>query len=157
VNTPYRDPRTLVDWDDLDLGPILDIQTTPVTEAMPAIRSRLVWDLVPDDKVLDWAAGLGINRPSVNVASYEAASAGLRRAMLEPFATILMAMATTSAEVISAARIMGRAESDPAPGSTLVVVPDDDETGPAVMAAAVAIIANLIDLDVLTFGKALEL
>lgn len=154
----HRDPRTLINWDALDkAGWNFDIHNTPLAELLPILRTRLAWDIIPDDLIVPNAKAFGLTAPSEDVAKIEAAAAQIRRNRVTPFYPALTALATASAELISTARIVGRGETGSSvPGNVKTDEAEIENLEGVVLASALGIVANLLDMDILTYGKALR-
>lgn len=112
------------------------------------MRTRLVWDLVPDDMVQEWAEDMDINHVSDEVAKTEMAAAEIRRNRLNMLQPALSEMSVTAADIISRARLL-TIGSEPVPESEGTLLVEDDGITAAVVAGTFAVIAELMDMGVL--------
>lgn len=109
-----------------------------------ALRAQLIWDCVPDDKIVGWAEPLGIGGYSPEVAEMEQMQAQRRRTTLAPIAEELAILTLLTADILSTAMLLDRAEKGE--GKT-IDLEDPDETGAFILAGVIAVVANLVDLE----------
>lgn len=148
----YRDVNPIdkgtVSWEDaLDLNPtVADMDYR--TELRPLLRKRLVWDIVPDDKVQEWSAGLKINRSSDQGNVVEQALSETRRRRLANLMPVLRVASMTAGEVLSRAKMLDAGDTS----GTFVMNSEHDVVAEVVQGTE-AVIANLLDLGFLQYGK----
>jgi hypothetical protein len=151
-----KDPEDMgsISWEDalnLDIKTVEDLDF--MGELMPTIRKRLVWDIVPDEKVVPWSKNLGINPGSEEGNVIEQADAERRRRALLPFHILLQYTALQAGDVLTRAKMLNSGNYD-SPGDVLIIDEEHDYTQ-TVHAGVLAVIANLLDLGVLAYGKAI--
>lgn len=112
-----------------------------------ALRGRLVWDVVPDEKITGWAEKLGLHAYSPEVAEMEQMQALRRRLELAPIAEEFALISLLTADILRGAMLLDRAEKGQ--GSTLDLQ-DTEEVAAFLLAGVTAVVANLVDMERLT-------
>lgn len=108
-----------------------------------ALRAQLVWDTVPDDKIVGWAEKLGLHGYSPEVAEMEQMQALRRRLELAPLAEELVLLTLLTAEILSTAMLIDRADKGEAKTLDLE---DTDETSAFLLAGVTAVLTSLVDM-----------
>jgi hypothetical protein len=155
----HRDPSTLISQQTLILANSQpNVRAITINDMVPTLRSRLAWNIVPDRFVVEWAEALHLTRPSAEVARDEAAGGVRRLQRLLPFHNYVVVMATLAADLILTTRMKGPASQDREPDGTLLEAEDQhaQDLANAITASSQAIIANLLDLGILDYGKAIR-
>lgn len=155
VSKPYRDPRTLVPMNELTTWADL-YRRCNLTDLAPTLRQRLAWDIIPDKDVVRWTKSLGLSPASPDVSSTEMAAATHRRLKLNSLANVLGMLGTVSGELIVAARMEEAREKGVASPVGAVKTGETEDVITAVIAGSIAVVAELLDLGILTYGKALR-
>lgn len=123
------------------------------SELLPLMRKNLVWDIVPTTKDIErWSDFLAVVPGSTEGNEIEEAAATLRRSRLIPLMPLVRLAAFTAGEIVSRAKMLnsGDAETD---GGGLAVGSEHDVTL-EVTSGTLAVIASLLDMEILTYGKA---
>lgn len=126
-----------------------------VDEFMPALRRRMVWDIVPDDRVREWSDELGLNGTSPDVDELERQGAARRRQGLSPIAPWIYLSIGMAGDIIETAVILQAEEAAEEAGEEGDVIMTQVDTTKIVYSAVLAVLANLVDIGVLRLGKAL--
>ena len=144
-NRAHRDPKDLIPLRDIALE---TPQPTP-EDARLTLRTRLAWDIVPDDKIREWAHDLLMNPPSEEVAKVEAAAAQIRLNHLDMILPMLSDLALTAGDVVYRPRLLTPGSSPSREPDAAVAVRDDEGIVSAVRAGVFAVVAELLDMGVL--------
>lgn len=142
---PYRDPKDLIPLRELVLQPT---PTTP-EDTRALLRSRVAWDIVPDDKVQEWSPDLLMQRSSDEVAAKERAAAEIRRDRLVAIMPVLSDLALTAGDIVYRARLLTTGSQPNVEPEGTTLVRDDEGIVQAVRAGAFAVVAELLDMGVL--------
>lgn len=120
-------------------------------ETIPVLRKRLIWDIIPDEEIARWSTHLGVIAGSEEGNAVEHKSAVDRRNNLLPVLPLLRVMAWTAGDVVSRAKMLDSGSYEE--GDTVALGGRYDVTQ-EVAAGVMAVVANLLDMEVLTYGKA---
>lgn len=123
-------------------------------ELLPLLRKRLVWDIVPTtEEVKKYSPKMAVTPGSDEGDVIEEAASVARRRTLMPLMPLVRIAAWSAGEIISRAKMM--ASDETATGTDTLVLGSEHDVIGEVSQGTLAVIANLIDLELLTYGKAL--
>lgn len=141
--------QTLQNLDPTRLG-LLDYHG----EVMPMLRKRLVWDMVPDDMIKTHQQSLDVTPASDEGDGIEQVEAHARRQLLLPLLPLINSAALTAGEIAVRAKMLNSDED--VSGGALAVLASDPEMVALVVNAIQGVVANLLDLGLLTYGAAIK-
>lgn len=123
-------------------------------EVMPILRKRLVWDIVPKTaQVKSFGARMGVTPGSEEGDIVESVDSDARRALLLPLMPMVHLAAAEAGLTVSRAKMLADEDTPEADGSVMVLSPEHDVIA-EVAGGTLAVIANLLELGILTYGKA---
>lgn len=123
-------------------------------ELMPILRKRLVWDIVPrTQEIQDFGAKMDVTPGSEEGDVVEEADSDSRRALLLPLMPLVHLAAAEAGMVISKTKMLAAGDTPEPDGSVMVLSPEHDVTA-EVASGTLAVIANLLEMNILTYGSA---
>ena len=153
-------PRSPLDMPTVSLEEIASAVDWPGAEDMdfqgellPILRKRLIWDIVPDPKIRKFSPRMGVTPGSEEGDVVEATDSHRRRQNLLPLMPLVQIAAWTAGEVTSRAKMLDSSDDVSSVGDVLVLGGEHDVIA-EVTQATMAVIANLIEMEILTYGRA---
>lgn len=147
-----------IDFEDWKGVPIATASNVPLQQLIPMLRTRVVYDMVPDKLIKPWSANLGVVPASPEGYVVEQAAATIRRNALAPIIGAISVTSALAADIGFRATLMTLGSGSSEPDGNVATLPHSvDETHVRLtLASVMSVIANLIDLEVLTYGRAVR-